>query len=123
MAITDSVNLTSEDDVPERTLNDGWIACPSWAKTEDKIAVMAPDSERLGDIWVIDLADPANPVNVTQTSDVEERGVSWSSDDASIVTRRAKYKKLKGGYYVVNVATGTQQWIGGDGSYADWKRE
>lgn len=37
------------------------------------------------DIWVIDVADPANPVNVTSTSGQGESAPSFSPDDSEIV--------------------------------------
>ena len=55
---------------------------PDWARTQDKIAVVALD---FGDIWVIDLADPLNPVNLTNTLDIGSTMPSWSPDDTKIV--------------------------------------
>jgi Tol biopolymer transport system component len=67
---------------------------PVWAKTrEDAIAWLATGEGGNLDVWIVDLDDPANPVNLTATSGVEERSISWSPDDAEILVSSAVVKK------------------------------
>jgi len=63
-----------------------------WARTQDKIAFAGATSEPAGDnvrnayeIWVVDLADPANPVQLTNDPSVCFASPSWSPDDSEIV--------------------------------------
>ena len=53
-----------------------------WARTQDKIAVSAWES--VGDIWIIDLSDPGNPTNLTDSVEGED-SPSWSPDDAQLL--------------------------------------
>lgn len=56
-----------------------------WARDADVLAVAAvPLGQTDADIWVIDLASPADAENVTSTSGTEERHPSWSPDDSEI---------------------------------------
>jgi Tol biopolymer transport system component len=64
-------------------LADAEILDIDWGKVYDKLALTVN-----GDIWVIDLADPANPVNLTNTPTISESEPSWSPLDTQIVFRR-----------------------------------
>jgi Tol biopolymer transport system component len=74
-------------DLPRSPLqgNDG-IAWPDWSQTADVIAVSAAtECCSTWDVWLIDLFDPAHPINITGDSSGAERQPSWSPDDAQIV--------------------------------------
>lgn len=75
-------NLTDAGPLADASLTE-----PDWAKNSDKIAVAAclPNDPDIYDIWVIDLNDSANPVNLTRTTDISEKGPSWSPLDTQIV--------------------------------------
>jgi len=65
----------------------------AWAKTGDRIAVVVFETgSSLRDIWRIELADPANPINITHTSAVSENMPSWSPDDSRIVYQQLNRK-------------------------------
>ena len=72
------------------------LASPDWAKTQDKIVLVArvAGTNNSNDVWVVDLNDPANPVKLTDTPldefDSSERFPSWSSDDSQIVFTRER---------------------------------
>jgi Tol biopolymer transport system component len=80
-----------------------------WAKTQDKIVLSSA-----GDLWVVSLADPANPQNITGTLGVSEVWPSWSPDDSKIVYRRMVKSKVTisvinaDGSAVVDLANGDQ---------------
>jgi Tol biopolymer transport system component len=82
LAITETSSITSAGPLSETDL-----AFPSWAKTGDHI-VMTAYGDSGSDLWVIDLADPTDPANVTSTSDVGERFPSFSPDDTEIAFLR-----------------------------------
>jgi Tol biopolymer transport system component len=113
VAITDSLNLTSDDDVPDGTLNDvDLTGCvPSWAKTQGLIAVVASS-----DIWVIDLSDPANPENVTSTPNDEERFPSFAPDDGEIAYYSSR------GVYAIDGNGSTRRVVRRGGPPLDWRR-
>jgi Tol biopolymer transport system component len=67
---------------------------PVWSKTrEDKIAWLAFLENGYQDVWIVDLDDPAQPLNLTATSDITERSISWAPDDAEILVSSAVVKK------------------------------
>jgi len=78
---------------------------PAWAKSSDRIAV-AP-----GEIWVIDLTNPANPTNLTQTPSYSEMKPSWSALDTQIVYSRdgSIYVMDAGGQNVKRLAAPAQR--------------
>ena len=81
VTIVSATNLTAAG-----PLSTGFVKSPGWAKTQDKIAVQGRlAGEDFSDIWVIDLVDAANPVNLTRTPARSERDPSWSPDDSRIV--------------------------------------
>ena len=66
---------------------------PAWAKTQDKLAVVVFETgSSLRDIWVIDLAVPANPTNITRTPSVSENMPSWSPNDTRIAYQQLNSK-------------------------------
>jgi dipeptidyl aminopeptidase/acylaminoacyl peptidase len=112
-----SLNLTSNGPLTGVGVDD-----PAWAKTQDKIAVAA-----FGDIWVIDVANPYNPVRLTNTGTYSERFPSWSADDSQVVYSRTPHnasRKEKPGIFVINAdGTGTKALVyPSDGSWLDWRR-
>lgn len=99
----------------------------AWAKTSDRIAVVVFETgSSLRDIWRIDLADPANPINITHTSAVSENMPSWSPDDSRIALQR-RNSKNKLSIFVMNADGSGVTDIGkpaGQGvqSSPDWRR-
>ncbi|MCH7472687.1 hypothetical protein IIA79_07030 [bacterium] len=59
----------------------------NWARTQDKIA-FAGITSGYYDIWVVDLADPANPVQLTNDPSEDFVFPSWSPDDSEIVYQK-----------------------------------
>jgi Tol biopolymer transport system component len=111
LEVTAELNLTSEADVPGGLLNDAQLRLPAWAKTQDKILV---DAREAG-LWIIDLADPANPTNLKQAPATR---ASWSSDDTRIV-----YDEGTFGLFVLPTdGTGSPSAIVSNGYLADWRR-
>jgi Tol biopolymer transport system component len=106
VTITASLNLTSDEDVPGGLLNDVGVHYPRWAKAQDKIAVTVHGGAGYSDIWIIDLADPANPINLTNTPDIEENGPSWSPDDTKIAYDAAFGSRGKGIYTIATDGSG-----------------
>jgi Tol biopolymer transport system component len=100
---------------------------PAWAKTHDKIAVVLfQTGSSLRDIWVIDLATPASPTNITQTASVSENSPSWSPDDSRIAYQR-KNSKNRLSIFVMNADGSGPTEIGNPGaaraqSSPDWRR-
>jgi Tol biopolymer transport system component len=125
LAIVASLNLTSDDDVPDGVLNDSDVSGPDWAKTQDAIilhVVGSPDvngGSNLGDLWVIDLDDPANPVNITNTPDTEERHATYSPDDLSVAFHK---NGRKDGIYVMDADGGSMSQIVSRAGLPDWRR-
>lgn len=82
------LNLTADADVPGGLLNNASVGVPSWAKTQDLIVVAVTSATLNGsdlpDLWVIDLSDPANPFNITNSPGVAEVGNPFSSDDTEV---------------------------------------
>jgi TolB protein len=120
---TPSINLTDAG-----PLKDARVYEVDWANTQDKIVLSArlPNDINNSDLWVIDLADPANPVRLTQTSGAGEITPSWSADDSKIVYRRnaPRNSKIKSGMFAINAdgsgATGDS--YPADGTMPDWRR-
>ena len=81
----------------------GDFSSPAWANTQDKIAVSARLTPGAGyyKIWVIDLADPANPVDLTPTPNTLSWRPSWSPDDSRIVFLQ-NYSGSAFGVWVIN---------------------
>jgi len=62
----------------------------AWSRTQDVIAVTADvaGSNSGEDIWLIDLASPSTPWNLTGDSGHNQRRASWSPDDSQLVFRQ-----------------------------------
>lgn len=89
LQVTRELNLTADADVPGGLLNDADVGVPSWAKTKDIIVVVVTSAalnggSDLSDLWIMDLADPANPFNITNSPSVAEVGNPFSSDDMEV---------------------------------------
>ena len=119
MMIADTTNLTESGPLAGLIL-----AFPSWAKTQESIALNA--FQGTNDIWVIDLADPGNPVNITHTSGYEERMPSWAPDDSRLAFRRASATntKEKASVFTMSADGSAVTDIGQPtgGSSPDWRR-
>ena len=78
VGITSTTDLTASG--PLQSAN---IFQPYWAKTQDKIALLAHPLSNLNssNLWIVSLADPANPVELTAGA----TWPSWSPDDSKIV--------------------------------------
>lgn len=98
-----------------------------WAKASDQIAVVVFETgSSLRDIWRIDLADPASPINVTRTPAVSENMPSWSPDDSRIAYQRNNSKN-KSSTFVMNADGSGATEIGRPAGHAaqsrpDWRR-
>jgi Tol biopolymer transport system component len=56
-----------------------------WAKTADKLVVSANTAlDGSQDLWIIDLANPSQPLQLTNTPGVNEYNPTWSPDDSLI---------------------------------------
>ena len=100
---------------------------PQWSKTqEDKIAWLSTGQDGdIGDAWIVDLDDPANPFRLTNTPNAEERAVSWSPDDSRIAVQRADAKngRLRNHRVVVMDADGSNETtIAETSSHPAWRR-
>lgn len=82
VTVVSSTNLTATG-----TLSDFFVQSPDWAKTQDKLTVVAV-GEGTRDIWLIDLGNPDNPVNLLATPLLQEWTPSWSFDDSKIAFQR-----------------------------------
>ncbi len=121
IAITGTTNLTETG--PLANAGKLWnyttsLTQPDWARMHDAIAVQSNE-----DIWVIDLSDPANPVNITRTPDYREILPVWSPDDSQIVISRQSRnnRKDKLGIFTIR-ADGSGPIRLTDGNMADWRR-
>jgi hypothetical protein len=121
IAITGTTNLTETG--PLANAGKLWnytttLTQPDWARMHDAIAVQSNT-----DIWVINLSDPANPVNITRTPDYREILPGWSPDDSRIVISRQSTNnaKEKLGIFTIR-ADGSGPIRLTDGNMADWRR-
>lgn len=78
---------TRTDESLQGALAGGFVGSIAAAhQSETKVVAFGRRSgEQSGDIWIIDLSDPTNPVNVTNTSGQGESAPSFSPDDSEIV--------------------------------------
>jgi hypothetical protein len=122
LVVTAELNLTSEADVPGGPLNDAGVRNPSWARGQDMIVVnvRSSDPDVGGDLWIIDLADPANPANLTATPELSESHPCWSPDDTRVLCHASG---TAGGIFVVPAdGTGSPVRIVSNGFQASWRR-
>ena len=101
----------------------GWL---DWARTSDRIAFSRyDDANTQWDLWVVDLADPQNPVRLTDTPDVYERMPSWSPDDTQIAFLRTGFGKesKRSGLYTMTATGGSLTSLSAkDGTQPSWRR-
>jgi hypothetical protein len=123
VAITGQTNVTTSGPLSSAYR----VFRAAWAKTGDRIAVAVFETgSSLRDIWWIDLADPANPVNLTQTPTVSENMPSWSPDDLRIAFQR-RNSRNKLSIFVMNTDGSGVTEIGKPAGQAaqsspDWRR-
>lgn len=100
----------------------GDIQAPDWARTSDRIALVA-NGPVGDDVWTIDPADPAHPVNITGGIDSKNDGYpSWSPDDGKLVVFRSG-NGPNTGLCTINASGGGLKVIRKTGIRPDWKRE
>ncbi len=118
VTITGSTNVTASG-----PLSDAKCFQPSWAKTQDKIAVNARLLSNINvvNIWMIDLLNPASPVNLNVSGIMQ----SWSPDDSKIAFR-ANNSQNKLSVFVMNAdgtgVTDVGQAQSADQSWPAWRR-
>jgi hypothetical protein len=102
---------------------------PAWSKTkEDKIAWSIGEAAYMyAEIYVFDLVDLANPVRLTNNTNRNEQGPSWSPDDLEIVfnsyNRKGGHKATYGRLEVMSAVDGSnRRVIAEDGWAATWRR-
>lgn len=101
---------------------------PDWARTSDRIVVVGIpiDAQLTNELWIVDVANPANPVMITNTDDQMENMPTWSPDDSQIAYRRLGTKN-RVSIFVINAdGSGTKE-IGFPSSRdqqdrPDWRR-
>jgi len=91
LSIASRMNVTSAVDVPGTPLDGADVVHPQWAQTTDRLLVNVYSRNTRGngpntggtnwDVWLIDLANLANPSNLTDTSGIEH-WPSWTTQDA-----------------------------------------
>jgi len=71
---------------------------PEWSHDGTRIALAArlPDQPDNWDLWIVDVASPTTPANLTQTPGLSERMPSWSPDDSELVFWMTGSKKGQG---------------------------
>jgi Tol biopolymer transport system component len=108
-------------DVPGSPLQDNHgLAWPDWSRTANIIAVSASTQCcSTWDIWLIDLFDPANPINITGDSRSAERQPTWSPDDAKIAYWKTSGKS---GIFIMNADGSGRTKLSGSGRSPDWRR-
>ena len=104
VVVSSETCLTGDHDVPGGLLSDAtYFAHVAWARTSDQLAVTVGLDGFETDIWLIDLADPARPVQLTNTpGSFNESGPTWAPDDSQL----AFYDLYSAAIFVMN-ADGT----------------
>lgn len=130
------ISQTNVTSIPGCPLAARWVAEPDWAKTQDKLVVEANlFSGEVADLWIIDLNNPCNAQNLTQSANSRDDEPSWSANDSEIVYRRQPFANGQYGYpvslYKINVTThaltelmrgGTGKPVINDMHFPDWRR-
>jgi Tol biopolymer transport system component len=117
-----AVNITDVPGSPLAGRPEGDIREPDWSRGSDRIALTARGPNGDADIWVVDLTNPANPVNFTGGIDANsDTDASWSPDDGRLVLWRSGNGTRAGIYTINGNGTGLKQLTRG-GSNPDWKR-
>ncbi len=119
VVVTGTMNITNVAGSPLAGRPDGEIQSPDWARYSDRIALAARGSRNF-DVWIVDLANPSSPINLTDKIDKNaDSDPAWSPDDGKLALWRGG---AKSGIYTINAdGTGLKQ-ISRRGSNPDWKR-
>jgi Tol biopolymer transport system component len=117
-AIVSSENLSDAAGSPLATIES--FLTPNWSRGGDRLAV-AVDDGAWYDLWILEVADPANATNITNRTDVVERFPSWAPDDGALVYWRAGSGKRDSGIYRI-LPDGTGETRITSGRNPDWKR-
>jgi len=68
---------------------------PEWSRTIGRDQIVAKGvTTGPNDIWLVDVNDPLNPVNLTRSSKVSENHPCWSPDDTQIVFVRSSASRV-----------------------------
>ena len=126
LVVTGTENLSDAAGSP---LANADVFQPSWSRAGDHLLVTVlgdVNGSRLGDLWVIPVANPAAAWNLTNTTDSEESFSDWSPDDLHVVYKGgdAKGKGLRNvGIYVQPVDGSAQRSMLISGGQAPrWRR-
>jgi dipeptidyl aminopeptidase/acylaminoacyl peptidase len=102
---------------------------PDWAKTqEDKMAwPIGEGAYYYREIWVFDLDDLANPLRLTNNTNRNEQGPSWSPDDSEIVfssyNRKGGHKATYGRLEVMSAVDGSNRRVIAENGWGPtWRR-
>jgi len=120
VGITGSTDLTASGG----TMGGLWVFAPEWARTKDEIVFQGHPISNFNDsaIWIVSLANPANPVELTATFNTGTGWPSWAPDDSKIVLRYVPSTKQPGAdVYVIN-SDGSGLSKLADGDQPRWRR-
>ena len=104
---------------------------PDWAKTlenEDKIAwSIGEGAYYYMEIYVFDLDDLANPLRLTNNTNRNEQGQSWSPDDSEIVfssyNRKGGHKTTYGRLEIMSAVDGSNRRVVAENGWGPtWRR-
>jgi len=116
------LNSYSIVDVPSSPLaNTDGVWDTAWSRTQDVLAVTADvvGSSSGEDIWLIDLAAPGTPWNLTGDSGHDQRRASWSPDDSQLVFRQNGNGPRKG-LFVMDANGSNRARISSSGDFPHW---
>ncbi len=118
VAITRAFSLVK---VPGSPLQISTSIYPDWARTQNKILLTVTDLGTGHDQWVVDLANLANPVNLTGDSARHESSGSWAPDDATIIYHFVGTRKTTG-IYRMNANGSSRTKLSSVGRHPDRRR-
>ncbi|HEU4394163.1 MAG TPA: hypothetical protein VFS92_01255, partial [Planctomycetota bacterium] len=114
---------TRTEIAPGGDLDGAVIIEPSWSRTDERrIAVRASIGTGLPDIWILDLDDLDNPVNVTNTPTVAESFPCWSPDDSRIAFNAGGFGTGAVTIQVMNADGTGRATLSNEGAYPAWRR-
>lgn len=103
--ITEETNVTDVAGSPFEAGSGASVANPNFARNSDRLAVQAIlPGETVRSLWILDLADPANPRRLT-SPDKDEIVPTWCDDDSRIVFN-GSYRSTSV-LWSIDVATGS----------------
>jgi len=118
VGITNTTNLTAAG-----PLQNADIFTPDWGKSTNRnqivVKVRLKSDPNNGSLWIIDLADAANPVELTATYGTSVNRPSWSPDDSKIVFQMNCFQCTM---HVINPDGSGLTDLGLAGSTPDWRR-